>query len=183
MDAKINKVRDASPVSNSKPAKKTEVVANISKTIASSKSIPVGYNGADGKVKFEKGSIITTAVIEANDAGLFVEFKPVDVKDAKSLSLYIKGVIFQKQGLDHYASIQVNDEDGKVFILRELCREGKFGSCAGQPITKSSEIKKGITLTIPLDKDVKTIQRLAIVFVGEISVDAGLTISDIQLVK
>lgn len=165
---------------------KVEVVADISAAIEKSKSVPTGYNGAEEKVKAIKGSIITTAEIEGHegkDAGFLVEFKPVDVNDAKYLSLYIKGNIFQRQGWDHYASIQVKDEDGKQYIMLELCKEGKYGNAKGKPITKSSEIRKGTTLKMPLAEDLKTVQRLEIVFVGETEVDAGLTMKDIKLIK
>lgn len=182
---KIKKVPAAK--NDSIPNIKLIVVADIGKAIQTSKSVPTGYKGADAKVVRNKGSIQTTDMIEGIDAGFFVAFKPVDVKDAKYLSLFIKGDIFQKQGWDHYASVQVKDDDGKLYILMELCKEGKYGSCAGGPITKPSAIRKGTTLKISLDKaeaeGMQTIQSLEVVFVGEATVDAGFTISDIQLVK
>jgi hypothetical protein len=188
--AEINKVNvkkvsavKKEPASNIKAI----VVADISKGIQASKSAPTGFKGAEKKVIINKGSIQTTEMIEGTDAGFFVAFKPVEVKDAKYISLFIKGDIFQKQGWDHYASIQAQDEDGNRFVLMEMCKEGKFGSCEGKPTTKPSAIRKGATLNISLDKakadGMQTIQRLEIVFVGEATVDAGFSISDIQLVK
>jgi hypothetical protein len=160
-------------------------VADIGKAMQTSKSIPTGYNGSKGKVVLDKATIKTTASIEGNDAGFLVEFKPVDVKGAKSLSLDIKGNIFQKQGWEHYGSIQVLDEDGKRYILKELCKGTSYEGCTGkgETATKLSDIKAGTSLTISLPKDLKTIQRFEVVFIGETQVDAGFTISNIQLVK
>ena len=162
---------------------KSDVIADISKAIQESKSIPTGYQGAEGKVKAEKGSIKTTADIEGTDAGFLVEFEPVEVKNAKHLSLDVKGKIFQRQGWDHYASIQAKDEDGERYILLELCREGKYGSCEGKPITKSSSLRKGTNLKIKLPAKLETIQRIEVVFVGATKVNAGFSLSNIKLVK
>ena len=163
--------------------RKSDAVADISQAIEKSKSIPTGYKGAEGKVKVEKGTIKTTDVIEGTDAGFLVEFELVEVKNAKHLSVDVKGKIFQRQGWDHYASIQVKDEDGQRYILLELCKEGKYGSCEGKPITKSSSLRKGTSLKIKLPAKLETIQRIEVVFVGETKVNAGFTLSNIKLVK
>ncbi len=174
----------ASPVLLAEAPKvdKTAVV-NISNEIVKSKSIPKGYNGAEGKVKTEKGSIKTTADIEGTDAGFYVEIELVEVKNAKHLTLDVKGKIFQREGEDHYASIQVKDEDGKRYIVLELCKEGKYGSCEGRPITKSSSLRKGTNLKIKLPASLETIQRIEVVFVGATKVSAGFSLSNIKLVK
>ncbi|MBU1026117.1 MAG: hypothetical protein KKA31_00130 [Candidatus Margulisbacteria bacterium] len=164
-------------------AKKGNAVADISGAIQKFGSIPTGYNGAEGKVVAKKGAIQTTGVIEGTDAGFFVEFKPVEVKGAKYLSVSVKGNIFQQQGWDHYASIQVKDAEGKRFILLEVCKEGKFGSCDGKSITKPNDLKKGTTLNIKLPPELKTVQRLEVVFIGATKVEAGFILSNIKLVK
>ncbi len=165
-------------------AKKGNAVADISKAIQKSGSIPTGYKGAEGKVRVEKGGAIkTTAVIEGNDAGFFVAFKPVEVENAKFLTLDILGKIFQKQGWDHYASLQAMDEDGERKIILEFCKEGKYGSCSGKSITKPSSVRKGANLKIELPKGLETIARIEVVFIGQTSVEAGFTLSNIKLVK
>lgn len=165
-------------------APKTETVADISAAIKKSGSKPIGYKGADGKVKIDaNGSIVTTAIIEGTDAGFFAPFPPAEVGKATALSLQVKGNIFQKQGWDHYASIQVMDEDGNRYILKELCREGQYGSCEGKDRTAPSSVRQGTTLTLALPKELKTIARIEVVFVGETRVDAGFALSNIKLVK
>jgi hypothetical protein len=172
----------ASPVLLAKTPK-SDAVADISKAIEQSKSIPTGYKGAEGKIKAEKGTIKTIADIEGTDAGFLIEFEPVEVKNAKYLSLDIKGKILQRQGWDHYASIQIKDEDGKRYIVLELCKEGKYGNCEGKPITKSSSLRKGTNLKIKLPAELETIQRIEVVFVGATKVSAGFSLSNIKLVK
>lgn len=172
---KKGEIRYANPV----------IVADISKAMQTSKLIPTGYKGADDKVVLDKGSIKTTASIEGNDAGFFVGIKPMGVKGAKYLSLYIKGNISQKQSWEHYGSIQVLDEDGKRYILKELCEGTRYTGCTGkgETATKLSDISKGTTLKISLPDGLNTIKRFEVVFVGETQVDAGFTISNIQATK
>ena len=162
---------------------KSTDIANISDTIQKSGSKPTGYKGADGKVVVEKGTVKTTGVIEGTDAGFFVAFPAVDVKGAKHLSLDVKGRIFQQQGWDHLASIQIMDEDGERHILLEVCKEGKYGSCAGQPKTKPSALRKGTTIKLKLPAGLETVARIEVVFIGQTKVDAGFTLSNIKLVK
>ena len=162
----------------------TAAVGNISEALAKSRAIIIGYKGADGKVLNDNGTIRTTAKIEGNDAGFFVEFAPedaIDVNGARSLSLNIKGEIFQRQGWGHYASIQVIDKNGRRFILQELCDEGAFGSCVGKSVTSSSSVRKGTNLKIQLPEGLESIRRLEIVFIGETIVAPGFAISDIGL--
>ena len=166
--------------SKKKEAKEVELVADVSAQIEKSKSIPTGYKGAEGKVKVEKGKITTTSTIEGKDAGFFVEFRPVPVKNANALVLDIKGYVYQKQGWAKYGSIQVIDEDGKRHILKELC-QSKWDDC--QEITKIKEMKEGITLQIDLPKDLKSIKRFEVVFVGVTEVDPGFTIDNILLME
>ena len=161
----------------------TSVVANISDIIKTSGAKPTGYKGAEGKVVADNGAIKTTAVIEGNDAGFFVAVPPVEAKDAKSLSLYLKGNIFQRQGWDHYASIQVTDAQGKMYILQELCNQGQYESCKGKSKITAEEIKAGKTLNLALPAGLKTIARIEVVFIGDTRVDAGFVMSDIKLVK
>ena len=158
---------------------------NISEAIKKSGSIPTGYKGADGKVKVDRsnGAIVTTGKIEGNDAGFFVAFRPVTVGNNKKMSLYIKGEIIQKQGWDHYASIQVMDEDGERYIIQEVCREGKYGSCSGKDRIKPSAVRQGTTLSIKLPEGLKNIARVEVVFVGETSVETGFNLSNIKLTK
>jgi len=159
--------------------------SNISEVIRKSGSIPTGYKGADGKVKVNKadGAIVTTGKIEGNDAGFFVAFRPVEVGNNKKMSLYLKGHILQKRGEDHYASIQVMDEDGERHIIQEVCREGQYGNCSGKDRTKPSAVRQGTTLSIKLPENLKNIARIEIVFVGETAVDTGFTVKDIKLTK
>ena len=156
---------------------------NINEAIRKEGSVPTGYNGAEGKVEFSKGRINITAVAEGKDTGFFVEVRPVEVKGAKALSLQVKGWIAQKEGWDHYASIQVIDGNGKRHILQELCKEGKYGSCKGKNIVDPLTIIRGTTLTIKLPEDLKSIARFEVVFVGQTRVGAGFSIGNIKLVK
>lgn len=163
-------------------AKKAAEVS-ISEAIKKSGSIPVGYKGAEDKVTVKNGAIKTTAAIEGNDAGFFVAFKPVDVKSAKHIVFDIQGEIFQKQGWDHYASLQVMDQDGNRKIIMEFCKEGKYGSCSGKPITKPSDVQKGANLKVALPAGLENIARIEVVFVGQSSVEPGFSLSNIKLVK
>ena len=158
---------------------------NISEAIKKSGSVPTGYKGADGKVKVNRlnGAIVTTDKIEGNDAGFFVAFKPVSVGGNRKMSLFIKGEIFQKQGWDHYASIQIMDADGERHIIQEVCKEGKYGSCSGKDRIKPSAVRQGTTLSIKLPESLKSISRVEVVFVGDTSVEAGFNLSNIKLTK
>jgi len=142
-------------------------------------AIPVGYNGAEGKIQI---AIVTAAGIKGRDAGFFVELRPpIEVGSARYLTMNIRGDILQRQGWDHYGSIQLLDGSGKRHIVLELCREGKYGSCAGKPVTDPGAVGQGVNLRIPLLQGLKNISRLEIVFVGETEVSAGFTVSDIRL--
>jgi len=163
-------VRQPMPVARPKPV-------DISDAIRS--SVPVGYNGAAGNIQI---AIVTTSMIRGLDAGFFVGLHPpVEVRDARYLALHIRGDITQRQGWDHYGSIQLVDGSGKRHIVLELCREGKYGSCAGKPVTDPGTVGKGVNLRIPLPQGLKDISRLEMVFVGETEVSAGFTIGEIRL--
>jgi hypothetical protein len=167
------------------PYVKLEKVADFSKAMQTSGSVPTGYSGAEGLVEIDGRSIKTTGLIEGHDPGFFVEVEPLDLKGAKYLSLYIKGDIFQKQGWEHYASIQVKDEDGNKYILKELCKGTQYEGCTGkgQTKTKISDVITGTTLLIPLPKELKSAQRIEVVFIGEVKVKAGFKVDDIQFMK
>jgi len=176
--------KPSKPSPASQPASSPVAAAgNISEAIRKEGSIPTGYNGAEGKVEFSKGKINVTTVTEGKDTGFFVEIRPIEVKGTKALSLQVKGRIVQKEGWDHYASIQVIDGNGKRHILQELCKEGKYGSCKGKNVTDPLTIERGTTLTLKLPEDLKSIARFEVVFVGQTRVEAGFSISDIKLAK
>jgi hypothetical protein len=174
-----------SPIDTGKTAAGVGAVASskgvISDAIKMSQSSPTGYNGAEGKVVVKEGTLVTTAPIEGNNAGFFVAFEPIEVGSAKQLVLTIKGRIHQKQGWDHYGSIQLRDEDDRKFIAQELCKEGAYGSCARQSVTKPSALRKGTTLKIEFPAGIKTIAGFEVVGIGATSIEEGLTISDIGL--
>lgn len=163
----------AAPVATATAPSAGVAGVNISEAIVKAGSKPTGYKGAEGKVVIENGAIKTTADIEGTDAGFFVSFPAVDIKGAQNLELYTKANIFQKQGWDHYSSIQLKDENGKRYIVLELCREGQYGNCAGKPVTSSGSVRQGTTLKIKLPAGLDTLERFEVVFIGDTKVAAG----------
>jgi hypothetical protein len=163
------------------PSPATTATGAISKAIASAKAKAVGYKGAEGKVLVKNGNIVFIANADGNDVGVYVSFPAVNVGNNKLLTLDVNGKVFQKQGWDHYLSLQIKDEDGNRYIIHEFCREGKYGSCKGKGITALKSIRKGTTLKIKLPAGLKTIERIELVFVGQSNVTQGFTISNIGL--
>jgi hypothetical protein len=158
------------------------VSTDLSKLIASSGVTPQGYNGADGKLSINasNGTISTTNQIKGKDAGFFVGLRPVATNGATKLTLTVTGDVFNG-GLDHYVSIQVVDSAGQRRTL-EVCNEGKYGACLGKPVTGTSALKSGQTLSVDIS-GMADIARIEVIFPGTSEVSAGFTVSNIVLTK